>query len=169
MRDGNKGGAVGGPLSGHTNGSRDVGAGLDVFAGFGRNSQVDGRVRPCSIALTVEILNQGGESVQFGRSSVPTHEDFPWVRLEVQVQHLLLVLHVHFDLVCRLGVPDSERAANFHLGAILRSGSQQSSDNTFLISVAAERVVEDREKGLQRKSAIHRTVIQSRGVVPEAG
>jgi hypothetical protein len=66
-------------------------------------------------------------------------------------------------------VSNSERATNFHLGAILRPGSQKSSNDAFLISVTAKRVIEDREKGLNSKLATKFLILLRKGVVPEAG
>lgn len=166
VRDGDEGGAVGGSLRGHTDGGGDVGASLDVLSSLGGDGQVNGRVRPCAITLAaVEVLDQSGKGVQLGRGGVPTHEHFLGVGLQVQRKHLLLVFHVHFNLVCRLRVSNSEGAADFHLGSILGSGSQQSTDDTLLVSVATEGVVQDREECLaQRVSTM--TLIEEKSVRP---
>jgi hypothetical protein len=146
---GDEGGAVGGSLGGDTDGGRDVGAGLDVLAGLSGHGEVDGRVGERAVALAaVEVLDQGGEGVQLGRRGVPTHQDLLGVGLEMQGEHLLLIFHIHLDLVRRLRVSDSKGAANFHLGAILRPGSEKRTDDTLLIGVATKGVIEDREEGL---------------------
>lgn len=106
-------------------------------------------VGPGTVTLaTVEVLDQSGEGVQFRRCGVPPNKEFPGVGLEMQREHLLLVLHVHLNLVCRLCVSDSEGAADFHLGSIFRSRSKQGSDDTLLVGVATEGMVQDGEKRL---------------------
>jgi hypothetical protein len=148
--DGNEGGAVGSTLSGNTHGGGNVGAGLEVLSRLGGNSQVDSGVRPCAVTLAaVKVLDQGGEGVELGRGGVPTDEDLAGVGLQVQGEHLLVVLHVDFDLVLGFRVAHGERGAHLNLTSIFRSRSEQSSNNTFLVGVAAKRVVEDREDGLR--------------------
>jgi hypothetical protein len=61
---------------------------------------------------------------------------------------LFLILHVDLDLVGGLGVADGKTASDFDFGAIFTSGAQQRANNTVLVGVAAEGVVEDGENGL---------------------
>jgi hypothetical protein len=150
--NGNEGGAVGSPLSGDTDGGRDVGPGLEILAGLGRNGQVNGGVRPCAVTLAaVEVLDQGGESVELGSGGVPTDENLARVGLQVESEHLLVVFHIDLNLVLGLRVAHGERGAHFDLTSILRSCSQQGTDDTFLVGVAAERVVENREDSLSKQ------------------
>jgi hypothetical protein len=66
----------------------------------------------------------------------------------VQGEHLLLVVHVYFDLLGRLGVRDSVAVADFNLGAIFVAGAEEGADDAFLVGGAAEGVIEDGEDGL---------------------
>ena len=108
------------------------------------------RMWPRSITLAVKILNQGGKGVQFGGCGVPAHEDFLGVRFEVEGKHLFLVFHINFDLVGGLCVSDCETASNFNFSSIFTSCSQERSNNSVLIGVSAQRVVENRENGLNQ-------------------
>lgn len=120
VRDGDEGGAVGSTLGGDTNGGGDVGAGLEVLASLGGHCKVNGGVRPCAVALAaVEVLDQGGEGVELGGSGVPADQHLARVGLEVQGQHLLVVLHIDLDLVLGLGVAHGEGGAHFDLTSIL--------------------------------------------------
>lgn len=110
---------------------------------------MDCRVWPCTVALlAVEILDEGRESVQVAAGCIPTDEDLPRVCAEVQGQHLLLVVHVDFDLLGGLGVGDGIAIADFDLGAIFAAGSEECANNAFLVGWAAEGVVEYGEDGL---------------------
>jgi hypothetical protein len=119
VRDGNERSAVGSPLSGDTDGGGNVGPGLEVLAGLGRNGQVDGGVRPCTVTLAaVEVLDQGGEGVELGSGGVPTDENLTRVGLQVQGEHLLVVFHVDLDLVLGLRVAHGERGAHLDFTSI---------------------------------------------------
>jgi hypothetical protein len=140
---------VGGTLGCDTNGGGDVCPRLDLLAGLGRNSQVDGRVWPCAVALlAVEVLDEGGEGVQVTAGGVPADEDLTGVRAQVQGEHLLLVVHVDLDLLGRLGVGDGIAVADLDLSAVFAAGAEESSDDALLVGGAAEGVVEDGENGL---------------------
>jgi hypothetical protein len=164
--NGDEGGTVGGALGGDTNGGGNVGAGLEVLAGLSGDSQVDSGVRPCAIALAaVEVLDEGGESVELGSSGVPANQDLAGVGLQVESEHLLVVFHIDFDLVLSLGVADGEGGSDLNLTSILGSCSQQCTDDALLIGIAAERVVENGENGLRNElcPSDHRTHIHTWG------
>jgi hypothetical protein len=61
---------------------------------------------------------------------------------------VLLVVHVDLDLLGRLGVGDGIAVADLDLGAVLRAGAEQGTDDALLVGGAADRVVEDGEDGL---------------------
>jgi hypothetical protein len=106
-------------------------------------------VWPCSVALlAVEVLDERGEGVQVAAGRVPADEDFAGVCAEVQGQHLLLVVHVDLDLLGRLGVGDGIAVADLDFGAVFAAGAEQGANDAFLLSGAAEGVVEDGEDGL---------------------
>ena len=101
-------------------------------------------MRPCAIALAaVEILDQSRESVELGAGGIPPEENFFGVGFEMQREHLLLVVHIDFDLLHRFGVADGEAIADFDLGAIFAAGAEEGADDAFLVGVAAKGVVED--------------------------
>ena len=54
-----------------------------------------------------------------------------------------MVFHIDFDLVLSLGVADSEGGSDLDLTPILRSCSEQCTDDTLLVGIAAKRVVEN--------------------------
>jgi hypothetical protein len=140
---------VGGALSGDSNGGGDVCLGLNVLAGDCRDSQVDGGVWPCAVALlAVEVLDKGGEGVEVAAGRIPTNKDFAGVCAEVQGEHLLLVVHVDLDLLGRLGVGDGIAVADLDLGAVFAAGAEEGADDAFLLGRTAEGVVEDGEDGL---------------------
>ena len=105
---------------------------------------MDGGVRPGTITLAaVEVLDQSGEGVELGSSGVPANQDFAWVGLQMQSQHLLVVFHIDFDLILSLGVADSEGGSDLDLTSILRSCSKECTDDSLLVGIAAKRVVEN--------------------------
>tara|TARA_R110002003_G_scaffold46_10_gene3806 strand:+ start:15359 stop:15529 length:171 start_codon:yes stop_codon:yes gene_type:complete len=55
---------------------------------------------------------------------------------------LLLIVHVYLDLLGGFGVGDGVAVADLDFGAILAAGSEKGANNTFLVSGAAEGVVE---------------------------
>lgn len=165
--NGDESGAVGSALGGDTNGSGDISPGLEVLAGLSGDSQVDSGVRPCAIALAaVEVLDEGGEGVELGGSGVPANQNLAGVGLQVEGEHLLVIFHVDLDLVLSLGVADGEGGSDLNLASILGSCSQQSTDDALLIGIAAERVVENGENGLERHELYpsdHRTPVHTWG------
>ena len=147
--NGNEQAAVGSALGGDTNGSRDVGLGLNVLSRYSGDSQVNGGVGPGAVALlAVEVLDEGGEGVQVGRGGIPAEENFLGVCAEVQLQHLLLVVHVDLDLLLGLGVGNGVAVADLDFSSIFRADTEKSADNALLVLGSAERVVEDCENGL---------------------
>lgn len=156
--NGNEQAAVGSALSGNTNGSRDVGLGLDVLSGNGGDSQVNGGVGPGAVALlAVEVLDEGGEGVQVGRGGIPAEEDLLGVCAEVQLQHLLLVVHVNLNLFLGLGVGNGVAVADLDFGSIFRANTEKGADNALLVLGSAERVVEDCENGLGLDADVQRS------------
>jgi hypothetical protein len=106
-------------------------------------------VWPGSVALlAVEVLDKGGEGVQVAAGRVPANEDFAGVCAEVKGKHLLLVVHVHLDLLGRLGVGDGIAVADLDFSAIFAAGAEEGANDAFLLGGAAEGVVEDGEDGL---------------------
>jgi hypothetical protein len=105
---------------------------------------VDSRVRPGTVTLAaVEVLDQSGESVELRGSGVPANQDFAGVGLQVQSKHLLVVFHIDLDLVLSLGVADGEGGSDLDLASILRSCSEECTDDSLLVGIAAKRVVEN--------------------------
>lgn len=77
-------------------------------------------VRECALALLrVEILNEGGESVEFAAGRIPADQDFPRCRFQVKLEHALLVVHVDLDLLGGFGVWDGIAVADLDFGAIV--------------------------------------------------
>jgi hypothetical protein len=149
--------AVGSALGSDTDGGGNVRLGLNVLAGHGRDGHVNGRVGPSAVALlAVKVLDQGGEGVEVGRGGIPAEEDLLGVCAEVQLQHLLLVVHVDLDLLLGFGVGHGVAVANLDLGAIFRAHTEQSSNDALLILGPAERVVEDCENGLRLDRDVQR-------------
>jgi 3-dehydroquinate synthase class II len=112
---------------------------------------MDGRVGPCAVALlAVEVLDEGGESVEVAAGCIPANKDFAGVCAEVEREHLLLVVHIYLDLLGILGVGDGVAVADLDFGTILAAGSEKSANDAFLVGGAAERVVEYREDSLSR-------------------
>jgi hypothetical protein len=127
---------------------------------------MDSGVWPCSVALlAVEILDKSGKSIELAARGVPADEDFAGVRPQVQRQHLFLVVHVYLNLLGRLGVGDGIAIADFNLGAVFAAGAKESSNDTFLVGGAAQRVIEDGKNGLQRLASVQCTC--NRGAGPE--
>lgn len=158
VRNGDEQAAIGSALGGDTNGCRDVCLGLNVLSGHGGDGQVDGGVGPGAVALlAVEVLDEGGEGVQVGRGGVPAEQDLLGVCAKVQLQHLLLVVHVDLDLLLGLGVGDSVAVADLDFCAIFRTNTEQSTDNALLVLGSAERVVEDCENGLGLDADVQRS------------
>jgi len=140
---------VGGALGGDANGGGDVRLGLDLLAGDGGDSQVDGGVGPCAVALlAVEVLDEGGEGVEVAAGGVPADEDLAGVGAQVQGEHLLLVVHVDLDLLLSLGVGDGIAVADLDLGAVFAAGAEEGADDALLLGGPAEGVIEDGEDGL---------------------
>lgn len=124
VRDGDEEARVGGALGSHADGGADVGAALDLLAGLGADRQVDGRVGPGAVALlAVEVLDEGGEGVEVAAGGIPADEDLAGVGAQVQLQHLLLVVHVDLDLLGRLRVRHGIAVADLDLGAVLAAGA----------------------------------------------
>jgi hypothetical protein len=98
---------------------------------------------PCAVALlAVEVLDEGGEGVEVAAGRIPANEDFAGVCAEVKSKHLLLIVHVYLDLLGGFGVRDGVAVADLDFGAIFAAGSEKGANNTFLVSGAAEGVVE---------------------------
>lgn len=109
MRDLDKQAALRGSLGVDCHGSADVASRLDVLAGFRGDGHVDGGVGGgSSFCAGEEVLDQGAEAVQLGRGGVPSEEDLAGGSLECQGQHVLLVFHVHLDLILLFGVGDGK-------------------------------------------------------------
>lgn len=133
---------VGGALGGNANGSRDVGAALDLLARYRRDGQMHGGVRPCAVTLlAVEVLDQGGEGVQVAAGGIPADEHFARIGTQVQGQHLLLVVHVDLDLLGRLRVRHGIAVADLDLGAVFAAGAQESADDAVLVGGTAQGVI----------------------------
>jgi hypothetical protein len=112
-------------------------------------------VGPCAVPLlAVEVLDEGGEGVEVAAGRIPANEDLAGICAEVERKHLLLVVHVHLDLLSILGMGDGVAVADLDLGAIFAAGSEESANNAFLVGGAAERVVKYREDGLSRYVSI---------------
>jgi hypothetical protein len=110
---------------------------------------MDCGVWPCSVALlAVEVLDEGGESVQVAAGRVPANEDFAGVCAEVEGKHLLLVVHIDLNLLGGLSVGDGIAVADLDLSAVFAAGAEEGANDAFLLSGAAEGVVEDGEDGL---------------------
>lgn len=72
MRDRDKQAVVSDAVGVYANGRRDVGPDSDILARGGGNGKMDGGVGESALAIGgVKVLDQGGEGVEFGRSSVP--------------------------------------------------------------------------------------------------
>jgi hypothetical protein len=106
-------------------------------------------VWPCAVALlAVEVLDEGGEGVQVAAGRVPAHEDFAGVCAEVEGKHLLLVVHIDFNLLGCLGMGDGIAVADLDFCAIFAAGAEEGADDAFLFGGTAEGVVEDGEDSL---------------------
>lgn len=101
-----------------------------------------------------EVLNQGTEAVQLGRCRVPTEQDFARIGLEVEREHVFLILDVNLDLVLVFGVRDGEGRDDGHLAAVLGPASYEGTDDARRGRwrggrVATDGMVEDGEDGLE--------------------
>jgi hypothetical protein len=54
-----------------------------------------------------------------------------------------VVFHIDLDLVLSLGVADGEGGSDLDLASILRSCSEECTDDSLLVGIAAKRVVEN--------------------------
>lgn len=72
MRDRDKQAVVGDAVGVDANSRRYVGPDSDILARSGGKGKMNGGVGESALAIRgVEVLDQGGEGVEFGRSSVP--------------------------------------------------------------------------------------------------
>ena len=114
-----KGRAVCRPLRRHAHWCANIRPCLDLFARLGADRQMDRGVWPGPVALpSIEVLDQSGESVEFGACSVPPDQDFSGVGFKMEGEHLLLIVHVHFDLLGGFRVAYGETIANFDFRTI---------------------------------------------------
>lgn len=85
---------------------------------------MNGRVRPGTVALlAVEVLDEGREGVEIAAGSIPTDKDLSGIRAQVQLEHLLLVVHVDLDLLGSFGVGDSIAVSDLDFGTVFTSGT----------------------------------------------
>ncbi|KAI7514801.1 Eukaryotic translation initiation factor 3 subunit [Hortaea werneckii] len=167
VRDRDKETAIGGAFGGGADGRRDVGVSLDVLAGFGAHGQVDGRVGPGAFTLLrVEVLDQGGEGVEFAAGGVPAEQHFLGACAQVELQHALLVVHVDLDLLGRLGVGDGIAVLYGDLGAVFTPGAEEGADDSGGVSGAAGSVVEDGDECLGLDRDVERGDAGRRGECP---
>lgn len=145
--------ALGGALGVDGYGGADVASRLDIFARLRGDGHVYGGMRRGPrLRAGEEVLDQGAEAVELGRGGVPAEEDFAGRGFECQGQHVLLVFHVHLDLVLLFGVGDGEARSDFDLGAIFRAGADEGADDTCglggFTGVSSDSMVEDGKNGL---------------------
>ena len=71
---------VGSTVRGESNRGGNVRSNFDILTGSGGEGEVYGGVgEGASLGGGVEVLDQGGEGVEDGRSGVPSYEDFTGV------------------------------------------------------------------------------------------
>lgn len=102
-----------------------------------------GRVWPSAVALlAVEVLDEGGEGIEVAARRIPADKDFAGIGPQMKSEHLLLVVHVDFDLLGSLGMRYSIAVADFDFCPVFTARSEESSDNAFLVGWSAQRMIE---------------------------
>lgn len=103
----------------------------------------------CALSLLrVEVLDKGRKGVQLRACRIPADEHLLWRGLQVQLEHALLVVHIHLDLLGSLCVGHGVAVANLDFGAIFASRSEKCANNALLLCWSAGCVVEDAEECL---------------------
>lgn len=119
MRHGDKETGIRGALGGDANRSGNVRLRIYRLARDSAQGEVHSGMRKRAFALlAVEVLNQRGKGVEFRRGGVPADQDFFRGGFEVEFEHALLVVHVHFDLFGGFGVGDGIAVADIDFGAV---------------------------------------------------
>lgn len=159
-----------GALSVDSDWGGNVGLCDDLLAGLGGNGQVDGWVWESSgLRAGEEVLDKGGEVVELEAGGVPSEKDLAWVGLQLEGEHVLLVLNVDLDLVLGLGVVDGEAVANLNLHSILRADTEEGTNDAVRRWVTTGGMVEDGEDDLSNFCQRFALAIQARVGVPVAG